>query len=1019
MDGLSGFYHIQEGIGIAQPKAGVLTVNLDSYSWLSKISPLDISRHESAILDYPPALVIGLGKIGQIALSQIKLILCERHWGNFPEKVKLLAIQSGNDVVVHADNLSPYEKVSYNPQTPFVDYEMLARKSYFGWLRGATVDPVPRITVRAKFFLGLQSREQSQVYKALEAAIDSFNSVPEVFFVADLNEPESAILWDIAFLLRHKIAQERGLRMKTARFTAFLSVNSQTISSYDSNGVFPSLRELERFLFNGNLSFIYPSSELSGVTDKQPLVDLCFLVDTKSSGREVPDLSMGSDDEGVVRSISETLLILLKSDDGLNQAIQNATKETSEARDRYDMAFVSGLGIATLALPVQELSKAVEFRLLRTLLFGGKQLNGLFPVPWDGSTPAQIDLNDDAAKKYVNENFLGKLYSIPAFVSFLDMLIHGKVNSNERFNNLPANFDGMFANELGKWITQELNGNGDLSFARRSNRFASLQAYLSGLLRILNQSKFTLDGLIRSKKLLDQGVNNHLNVWIRMVEQSDAELKNWLELLVGKSVTSSTLFGRRLSGQARADVDTSLLKMIEQDWYAARHALSRRVTAMVRKAPMVDGVNLPPYSGLEEMFYVRHIQQLDSSTGILDRFAARLGWNCQVTKDATSLFFLIVPPEYSGESFGRISQDFLVGNLYDRTRMTEIYNRIRELASYYSRSVWDESLDSYLINGKSDIAFNEAFPGMAEFLQQAEYPLLPSNLVDSRISVESVSSHFLATSDPRLSTKIKDELSKFRPYSKPQDVDQNIPIKGSQSVSRLSLYRQISLGSTLIYQQAKLAHNYQSGAYIFVPEQYIALVEHELRNILDEPFTFHPQFSRLFEVGVFGDQDASLRYIPLANLFLKCWLYGLLKYDRLQKGWQIPRVGRFAEIFVHDESNDLIESLNVFALDLPFSSLHISHQFHANNISQYILALNDFIKDELSANRGNVKGRLRDIDKVISRRLSTSDYDQMKERLPDLDLVQFSELLRHADEMKRNLGAYLKYLMEEERFSGF
>jgi hypothetical protein len=914
---------------------------------------------------------------------------------------------------VDAEVLDSHEKISYKPAASFMDYEALAGKPYFGWLREAIIDPTPRIIARTKFFLGLQSREQSPIYNALETAFDSFNLIPEVFFVADLNEPESAILWDIAFLLRHKIAKDRGVGMKAARFTALFSINSQSLSSYDANGIFPSLRELERCLFNGNISFTYPSFELSGITDQQPLVDLCFLVDTKSSGGEL-DLGAGPAGEGVIRSISEALLILLKSDDGLSQAIQRSAKEMNEARESYGMAFVSGLGVATLALPVQELSQAVELRLLRTLLFGGERLRGLIPVPWDGSTSVQVNLSDDTAKKYVNEHFLGKLYSIPSFGLVLDALIRGKVNSSERFDNLPADFDEMFANELGKWITRELNGDGDLSFVGRSNRFAPLQTYLSALLRILNQSKI----------ILDQFLSTRINVWIRMVEQSDAELKIWRELLAGKSVTSSTLFGRRLSGQSTPDTDTSLLKLVEQDWHKARHNLSSRVKAMVRKAPLVGGVNSPPYSGLEEIFYERLIQvssdsPREASAGVLDRFVARLGWSCQVFNDKTSLFFLIVPPEFSGEHLGKISRDFLIGNLYDRTRIAEIYKRIRELASYYSRNVWDESLDWYLMNRERAAAQEELFPEVAEFLQQAEHPLLPSNLAASRISTDMISNHFLSTSDPRLATKIKDALSRLRPYSKPQDIDQNITVVGARTVTRLSLYHRISLGSALIYQQAKVANNYQPGAHIFVPEQYIARVEYELRNILDELFTFHPQFIRLFEVGVFNDQDAAPRYIPLASLFLKCWLYGLMKYDRQKKGWLLPRAGRFAEIFVPGDVNDLFQSVNTFALELPFSSLHISHQFHANNISAYTLTLNNIIKDELSSNRDNLMSRLRDVDRLISRRLTASEHDQIKKRLPDIDLDQFGELLKHTDEMKRNLGAYLKYLMEEERFGGF
>ena len=78
------------------------------------------------------------------------------------------------------------------------------------------------------------------------------------------------------------------------------------------------------------------------------------------------------------------------------------------------------------------------------------------------------------------------------------------------------------------------------------------------------------------------------------------------------------------------------------------------------------------------------------------------------------------------------------------------------------------------------------------------------------------------------------------------------------------------------------------------------------------------------------------------------------------------------------------------------SSLHISHPLSPNNISAYFQAFHRMLK-----------------------KVSASDHNQLMKQLREIDQNQIQELLGQADPIKRSLGAYLRYIVEEERFGGF
>jgi hypothetical protein len=950
--------------------------------WLSKLQLLEPLRRNN-IPVYPPTLVIGLGETGSGVLSQVKENLLERHLGQFPQDLHLLFIESSKILERGSSFLEAQEIINYRSDKDNLDYPSLSKRPYFEWLREAGNQPSLRAVERAKFFLSLQSREQSIVYQTLQKSVTAFRSVPQVFLIANLDEPESSPLWDIAFLLRHKVAEGFGIQMNSARLTAILAVNTGNSFSFDtSTDTFATIRELNRFLYNGFTRFIYPASELTGIADTA-LIDLCFLVDRKSSQKTSGDYYPADESGEMVRAISESLTILASPDNAIHQALQNSSEKSSNARDKYQQAFVSGIGVATFKLPVDDLRRAVELRLLRTLFFGGdsgQPAEGILPAPWASS---KKPVPDDEISQKKAANFLRfELAGMhPIFAPISDILLLGK---SGELGNLPVNLDDLFISKMTEWITRELNGSESLAFAGRSNSFPLVISYISALQRLLEQAQFTLRRAEKSRLSFEQSLNFHIDNWLAIVKQADSELTDWSHMLAGKPS-----FGegerRRFSSRSQAGDGFSLLQLIEGDWFKARETLSSWVSSSVRKAPIDDGNNEPPFDGLEKPFFIRHIRpELNDKAGVrgdtLDKFSARVGWYCK-NENGLKLYLLIA-------SVTNDPQDGLsktLPMLYARDQLEQAYGQLANLASYYSRGILEERLSSYLQPN--------TLPKVAEFLQEARSPMLPDNNKLEPLLVEPVGQHFLLTSDPRLAQKVENEFS----YYTPQFVQQDAGVDFPQSITLISFHHVIALETTDVYSRAQNGYAFQPRAHIFVAEQHAAQVENELRNLLENPFLLHPQFIRIFEVGMPADNGTTSRYLPLANLFFKGWLFGLVHYDPALKVWRVPAVSDFQEVTVKAGAKDLFGAAQEFSLNMPYSSsLHISHPLAPNNISAYFQAFHRLLK-----------------------KTSASDHNQLMKQLHETDQNQIQALLEQTDPIKHSLGAYLKYMVEEERFGGF
>jgi len=949
-------------------------------SWISKLPVLE-SGKQGATENYRPSFIIGLGETGRVVLNLIKKTLYDQCLAEYPSNVRFLLLEQERRSP-DADLLARDERLDCTQSDQPVDYVGLSTRPYFAWMRASAVQPTDRARARMNFMLSLQSRERSLLYSALRRGLFHFQTLPHIFLIGNLVEPDSAVLWDLAFLLRNKVMEGSGMRLNSACITAILSFDCRKSAEFDpKNDRFAPLRELNRFLL-GNLSvFTYPLPDLSGVSEGR-LLDSCFLIDMECPNRPDLDLNTIPLTEGVGRIMSEAICVLLHSD--CNKIVQDlvaSNRRLMEAQEKVRQAFIGSIGVSTIGLPFRELQDALESKMVRTLLFGNGDLSpedGFLSVPYGSSQPRILRMEDsrEAIVRFFREQAVN--YH-PVFSAIVDV-----VNRKGNFisiSSLPSGLDRLFFAKLTAWITLELNGMAP-TFQDRSGGILRAWTKVQALKQFLIEAQEAIGHQKAIPLTLKRMLDDHLNNWVDIVQKTDDEFGAWIDALSRKDHRGQ----RGRVGRTGSEDGLSLLELIERDWMEAREVLRERVKAPILRAPLTPGENIPPYTGLEYPFFETYILPLIEETGArnyeaMDHFASRVGWLGRITDHGFSLQMIIVPPDIGGTGVGNYTSSIFSRILYSRDQLPQAYQRLRKLASYYARSILDQRLDA--------LVEQSGLAKAAEFLEQARYSWLPNNAQKFE-EIEQDALHFTISPDPRLAQKISSNMLHYEP-----EIVQRDSINGVlQSISVLSFHNRIGLSATRIFERHSRGYSFQPASHLFMAEQQAARAEAELRNLIEDFEILHPEFVCLLEIGCFFNSTSQAKYITLADVFLRGWLYGLVQFDARINQWVVPEVGHFDSVIIPTRSPSLLDGLRDFALRMPCSSsFHESHPLSQSNAMNYLEAFHNALEASAESER-----------KVILDQLRTMEHGEVQ------------RLMRESDPVLRSLGQYLRFLIEEERF---
>ena len=347
-----------------------------------------------------PKLIIGFGEAGQWVLTHIKNRLLDR-MDVWPNNVKLLLIDFQDAGVdprkrqIHfaGRSLDETEIILLRPQFRQVEAQIepelrqreqrwtssdrshLYEEWHHRWWLGNRPEQYGRCGGRMAVFWDLQGREGGgELERRLREALDLFKeSVSfEAFLVASAaDERCSGMIWDVGHLLR--VLPQACLPNAISLFLAFSPTARESNAHQIAAAV---LRELNRLSY----SRVTPHHYLKGVPSErswlvsageEPPFDRCYLLGDKS-GQECIDLSEAPPEYGLLALTADVITALLDRDLGTQFALEskNFWKQAHFTQQGKRRCVVSSMGAFTFKVPVRDLRRALEYRLLLDLLYG-------------------------------------------------------------------------------------------------------------------------------------------------------------------------------------------------------------------------------------------------------------------------------------------------------------------------------------------------------------------------------------------------------------------------------------------------------------------------------------------------------------------------------------------------------------------------------------------------------------------------------------------------------------------------
>ena len=168
----------------------------------------------------------------------------------------------------------------------------------------------------------------------------------------------------------------------------------------------------------------------------------------------------------------------------------------------------------------------------------------------------------------------------------------------------------------------------------------------------------------------------------------------------------------------------------------------------------------------------------------------------------------------------------------------------------------------------------------------------------------------------------------------------------------------------MVYENARRGYSQQPRAHVYTAEQVSARAETELRNQDGTSIYLEEGFVRLLQIGFRIDSAGGIKNIPLADLFLRCWLYRLLREEISKKEWVVPSTPSYEEVHVHAAPLTLWNGLRTFALENPCTTkLHTSHPLSPENIEGYSNQLYQVLKLRSETGRTGFLEQLRRLEK--------------------------------------------------------
>jgi hypothetical protein len=396
----------------------------------------------------------------------------------------------------------------------------------------------------------------------------------------------------------------------------------------------------------------------------------------------------------------------------------------------------------------------------------------------------------------------------------------------------------------------------------------------------------------------------------------------------------------------------SLYQLLKEEWLTSRRVLEEARQVKVRKTLLDEK--------LEEPFYHKCIGKKKK-----DRVAVRIGWLWELEDGELRLKLLILPPGFQGK------EDDFKGLAKSRRQIVEIKDSLVSLAECFSRDICDEAITKDQIDTQD--------------LVQGSHPLISYNEMLASKIVSAKSYRLLVSKDRTLCREIAEQLR----VALNADVDW-CTIDDPGKCAILGIRDLVPLSTLYAYQEAKADYHPVRTSHIFPAEQAAVEFERRLRSIGEPRRTLHPLFVRLLEKK------------ELAEIFGRCCIYELVQWKKWKKEFIIseiqPSLDQIWENQKLEEGISLWDAMKDFAFDLPLGfsygrSPNRSHPLYLDRLKETVEQIEKALMEKV-------------------RELGDKRFQHLKK----FDEKQIQPLRESDFPWERDLGDFLKVLVEEEKF---
>lgn len=853
-------------------------------SWIDDLQEISGLGRPRAAIDYPDALVVGVGPGGSAVLGELRKLLLDQNQDRMPDQIRLLSIRAAlgqeratlealTGYVSGIDDLASDEQLVLAPNLERVAEQLQSGDpawAHLQWWNEHTPDDPGRAGARMALFYDLMLGEgQSQVWRALRKRLAGLKQ-PLVYVVAGLGDGvESGMALDLPHFIKEAAGElGTGTRRVMALFM-LQRTGSKAHANIDAGRyTYAAVRELQRILLREPFAFQYNPLEggkrMVGSTASTP-IDACYLVD--GVGEKI-DLSALPEQQAIYPAVADGLLTLLSSTVAQwhQDYVNTLSTVARRTEDNTGLPTVSSFSCSVVQYPLASLSRIAKHRFLLDLMFGGS----------DGKSPLGIARLEPGVSTHQLESRSGLDGLEPRQRAMIFLKEGGRPNRHPLMSAVAQILDGEQVDEaqlaryqpgdrrIGdafRWALRDellliLNGSSGNVVTSRSGKLGGALAFLSSLTELLKNAESLVPSrvVLTRQPELRQEIVSRISGWQRTAENTWQDARLWEQTLVGAQAAigaeTARARRRRASETKRDEAPATVYEQFLNGMESAQTALQRAGQPTLRTLVGADPAS-------QEDVYQRYLgPQLLRSGGLrpLELAMARIGWQTSIPddRDVILLRLAVVPPAVAGRALDRHR------SVYRPDQGAALSEALEILAQHFLPLLHEERFADHL--GKLGTA------KLTQTLLQGERPLAKFDRVAINKLGGTISSHLVLTlSDQEIREQVEAIVRKDHAITAPVEA---VASDDPYRAALVGLTDAVPAASLDAVDLASLDYASDFLAQVFPAEQAAAQLERDWRTRRGYDHRFHPRFVRLL------DNEALVQSLALAEL------YGLITRQR-------------------------------------------------------------------------------------------------------------------------------------------